>query len=380
MGEEVNSKTRVRLSLQHREPDRIPIDLGTMTVSGIHINAYSELIKSLGRKESLRIYDKYQQLAYVSENIREEFSVDTIPVIFNDLELYEENNKEEIIFDEWGIKRKKPKNGYYYDGISYPLKELDLNELKKVDFLKILEKINFNDIKRKNKNLKESNRAIIGQLWPGSLFQWAGFLRGFDTFLIDLMINKIFAETLLNKLLEYNIAYANKYLDIFGDTIDVIKIADDIGMQDAPIISLSLYREAIKNKHKQLINFIKSKSGAKVLFHCDGAIYDYIPEFIEIGVDIIQPVQVSAKGMGDTKKLKKEFGKDLVFWGGSCDPQGILVKNDCDKVIEETKRRIEDLAPGGGFIFSPIHNIQPNTPPKNIIVMFNSAIEYGKYF
>ncbi len=379
MTEKINSKARIKLALQHKEPDRIPIDLGTITVSGIHIKTYSDLAEKLGKKESLKIYDKYQQLAYVSDDIINEFNIDTTPIILNELEDYVEIYRDDIFVDEWGIKRKKPKNGYYYDGVSCPLQDIDLGELKKINFLKILEEINFKDVGRRNENLKNSDKAIVGQIWPGSLFQWAEMLRGFDTFLIDLITNKLYAETLLDKLLEYNITFTDKYLDIFGDIIDVVKIADDMGMQDAPIISPNLYRKAIKGRQKELIDFIKSKTDAKVLFHCDGAVYDLIPDFIDIGIDILQPIQVSASGMDDTRRLKREFGNDLIFWGGSCDSQEILSRANCKKVEEETKKRIEDLAPGGGYIFGPIHNIQPNTPTENIITMFNSAIKYGKY-
>jgi uroporphyrinogen decarboxylase len=191
------------------------------------------------------------------------------------------------------------------------------------------------------------------------------------------MINKTFAHMLLEKLLEYNLLYIDKYLDIFGDIIDVVKIADDISMQNAPIISPELYREFIKGRQRQIIEHIKEESKVKVLLHSDGAINDFIPDFIEIGVDILQPLQVSASGMNDTKKIKKDFGMDLVFWGAGCDSQEILVKADSKKVKEETRRRIEDLAPGGGYVFGPIHNIQPGTPPENIITMFETAFEYG---
>lgn len=379
MNNKINSKTRLNLSLNHKEPDRVPIDLGSMTVSGIHIRAYSDLIKELKKKENIKIYDKYQQLAYVSESIIKELNIDTIPIIFDNLEEYVENNEEEIVLDDWGIKRKKPKNGYYYDVIFFPLKDMDISQLKKINFLNILKKIDYKGAKLRNKSLKDNDKAVIGQIWPGGVFSTAQLLRGFEQFLIDLYSNKLFAETLMGKLLEYNIEYADRLLKSFGDVLDVVKIADDLAMQNALFFPVEFYRKNIKDKHKKLIEFIKSKTNAKVLFHCCGAVKDYIPDLIEIGVDIIQPVQVSAKGMDDTKKLKKDFGKDIVFWGGVCDAQNILPRGNEKDIENEVKKRISDLAPGGGFIFSPIHNIQPGIPAKNIISMFNTVIKHGRY-
>lgn len=379
MNKKINSKMRLNLSLNHKEPDRVPIDLGSMTVSGIHIKAYADLAKELKKKESFKIYDKYQQLAYVDEDVIKEFSIDTLPVIFNSLETYVENNEDDVILDDWGIKRRKPKNGYYYDVIFFPLKDMDVSQLKKINFLDILNKIDFKDAKSRNKNLKDSDKAVIGQIWPGGVFSTAQILRGFDQFLIDLYSNKLFAEILMDKLLEYNISYANKLLESFGEVLDVVKIADDLAMQNSLFFPIEFYRKNIKNKHKKLIEFIKSKTQAKVLFHCCGAMKDYIPEFIDIGVDIIQPVQVSAKGMDDTVKLKKDFGKDIVFWGGVCDAQNILPKGNEKDIKDEVRKRISNLAPEGGFVFSPIHNIQPGVPAKNIISMFETAIKHGKY-
>jgi uroporphyrinogen decarboxylase len=169
-----------------------------------------------------------------------------------------------------------------------------------------------------------------------------------------------------------------KMLRVIGDDIQLVTMGDDLGLQDGTAMSPDLYREMVKPIHKEFISFIKKRTRAKIWMHNCGSIYDLIPDFIELGIDVINPVQVSARNM-DTKKLKKEFGKDIVFWGAGCDSQNVLPWGKPEDIREEVKRRIEDLAPGGGFVFAPIMNIQLDVPVENIIAMFETALEYGKY-
>ncbi len=169
-----------------------------------------------------------------------------------------------------------------------------------------------------------------------------------------------------------------RYLSEIGKYIQVFVYWDDIAGQTGPLISPDTYRRLIKPKDKRIIEMVKSKTDAKFFYHCCGAAYDFIPDFIEIGVDILNPVQVSAMGM-DTARLKKEFGKDITFWGGGCDTQNVLPYGTPDEVREEVKRRINDLREGGGFIFNAIHNIQDEVPPENIMAMFETFEEFKKY-
>ena len=164
-----------------------------------------------------------------------------------------------------------------------------------------------------------------------------------------------------------------------GPYIQVIMICDDIATQRGPMISPDLYRARIKPRQAKLIEVIKRHTDAYVMYHACGATKEFLPDFIDIGVDIFNPVQVGAVGMDDTASLKREFGRDLTFWGGACENQKILPFGTPDEVREETKRRIDDLAPGGGFVFSPVHNIQDGVPPENILAMFEVAHEYGVY-
>jgi uroporphyrinogen decarboxylase len=173
-------------------------------------------------------------------------------------------------------------------------------------------------------------------------------------------------------------AYWEHVLGEVGDLVDVVQIGDDLGSQAGPLFSPDLFRRTYKPKLKELIASIKRHTNAKVYMHSDGSVHEYIPDFIDCGVDILNPVQVTAAHMGDTARLKREFGKDLSFWGGGCD-NVILATGSPAEVSAEARRRIDDLAPGGGFVFGSIHNMQAKVPPENIMALYDTARTYGIY-
>jgi uroporphyrinogen decarboxylase len=203
-------------------------------------------------------------------------------------------------------------------------------------------------------------------------------LRGFENFFIDFAQNKKTAAKFLDRILELRLAYWERMFEEVGDLADVVDTADDLGAQHSMLISPRTYRELVKPRHKELFDFIHKHSNAKIFFHSCGAIRPIIPDLIEIGCDILNPVQVSARDM-DSAELKREFGKDLVFWGGGVDTQAVLDSGTPRQVRDEVKRRLNDLMPGGGFVFNTVHNIQANVPVENIIAMIETVREYGKY-
>jgi uroporphyrinogen decarboxylase len=182
----------------------------------------------------------------------------------------------------------------------------------------------------------------------------------------------------MDQLAEANIRRFERYAATVGQHVHVVQFEDDLGMQDRPLLRPDLYREVVKPYHEKLFRFAKSRCDAYLLLHTDGAVSPFIPDFIDMGVDILNPVQVSAAGM-DTKALKREFGRDITFWGGGCDSQHVLPFGTPQEVADEVKRRIDDLAPGGGFVFGPIHNVQAGVPPENVVAMFRTAREHGVY-
>jgi uroporphyrinogen decarboxylase len=201
---------------------------------------------------------------------------------------------------------------------------------------------------------------------------------GMEKFLMALLTEPAFADRLMGTITDIYIESCNRYLDHVGPYIQVFTFWDDVAGQDGWMINPSLYRKLIKPKQKRLVEAIKKKTNAKLFYHSCGATRDLIPDLIEIGFDILNPVQVSARGM-DTRKLKADFGKEIVFWGGGVDTQKILPFGKPAEVVDEVKRRIDDLAPGGGFVFSAVHNIQAYVPPENIVAAFDTARAYGRY-
>jgi uroporphyrinogen decarboxylase len=204
-------------------------------------------------------------------------------------------------------------------------------------------------------------------------------MRGMDNLLADLALDSPVGQAVLQKVFEQKMAYWEHALTEVADEIVVAAEADDLSSQTGMIMSPDMYRKHLKPLHGQLFSFIKSKAPrVKLFFHSCGSVYDLIPDLIEIGVDILNPVQVSAAKM-DTARLKRHFGRDLVFWGGGVDTQRVLPLGTPQQVSDEVKRRIDDLAPGGGFVFAAVHCIQSDVPPQNIQAMWEALREFGAY-
>jgi uroporphyrinogen decarboxylase len=223
----------------------------------------------------------------------------------------------------------------------------------------------------------EKQGVFMGGLSAG-IMEMAAWMRGFTNFFSDFALNEKLLTALMTKVMELKMAYWEKALAEVGDNVDVIGEADDFAGQLRLLISPSMYRRIAKPLHKKLFDFIHARTKAKIFFHSCGAIRPVIPDLVEIGVDILNPIQVSAAGM-DTAELKREFGKDIVFWGGGVDTQRVLGDGTSQEVRADVRRRIEDLAPGGGFVFATVHNIQGNVPPENIMAMWEILQQYGHY-
>jgi uroporphyrinogen decarboxylase len=203
-------------------------------------------------------------------------------------------------------------------------------------------------------------------------------MRGFENYFSDFANNEKLLTSLMEKVMMLKMEYWDKALAEVGDYADAVGEADDFAGQYRMLISPGMYRRIVKPLHKRLFDFIHARTKAKIFFHSCGAIRPVIGDLIEVGVDILNPVQVSATGM-DSAELKKEFGKDIVFWGGGVDTQRVLGDGTPQQVRDDVRRRIEDLAPGGGFVFATVHNIQGNVPPENIMAMWETLQEYGIY-
>lgn len=382
----MNSRKRLLITLNHKEPDRIPLDLGGTIVTSITRDAYVSLKKYLALEvEDVKILDYVQQLPYIDERLLERLAVDVRMVATNyvttsEQEIYEEDDYY-YFYDRWGSKLRMPKkNGYYFDWVEFPINEISMDVLKKYKWPELDSKEYILTLKEKARFLYEnSDYALLGTaIFGGGIFEQPCRIMGMELFLTSLVTNEKFANEVMEKIAELYIENCLRYLDELGKYIQVFVYWNDIATQSGPMVSPDVYRRLIKPKDKKLIEAIKSKTDAKIFYHCCGAVRDFIPDLIDIGVDILNPVQVSAKGM-NTAELKKEFGEYITFWGGGCDTQHVLPNGTPDEVRSEVKRRIDDLAPGGGFVFSAVHNIQRGVPPENIMAMFEALEEYGKY-
>ena len=372
----MTSRQRVLTALNHKEPDRVPLDLGGLGTN-MQVRAQDELKNYLGIKGETKAF--VRQHAEPDEEILERFGIDTryvraIPL--NKTELASDNS----YVDDWGIKLQMPPSSHYYDVVEFPLANASsVSDLRNYDWPDPTDPRRVTGLKEKARHLfQNSNCAIVADAPQLGIFEMSWLLVGFEKFLIELSYNTNFVRYLLEKVTELEIALYDTFLSQVKDYIHVVAVSDDLGTQDNLIISPELYKSAIKPLHKKFWQFVKDKSNAYLYFHCCGSIKKLIPDFIELGVDILNPVQVSAADM-DTKQLKQEFGHDITFWGGGCDTQKILPFGTPEDVKNEVKRRIGDLSAGGGFVFAPVHNIQPDVPPENIVAMYQTALKNGGY-
>ena len=384
----MNNRERVLATLQHSEPDKIPFDIGGAPNTGMHIIAYRNLLKQWRDVREIELGDVIFQTALIDEDILQRLKVDLRGLdfsVFGSAKIQSELKEDEkysFFTGDWGIKWVMPKiNGLYYDVRQRPLSgRIDPKEVDTLNIpnLPSHEEIDF--FKRKAKIYRERGLAVVLAGPDGGILEHAFGIRGHEDFMIDMVSEPSLAKRLLDKILTYKLQYWKLMLKEMGNLVDIVSEGDDMATQESLIISPKLYRSMLKPLHRELFCFIRKNAKKPIFinFHSCGAIKELIPDLIEIGINSLNPVQVSATGM-DTKQLKKEFGKDLTFWGGGVDTQHILPRGTPQEVREEVKRRIEDLASGGGFIFAAIHNIQADVPPENIMAMWEAFNEYRKY-
>jgi uroporphyrinogen decarboxylase len=381
----MNSRERVITALSHREPDQIPFDLASTPVSGISSVAYNRLMEYMGRKEDNTLFDIVQQIINPSERFLLENGVDTRAVRAKSGKGFEPVHGEDggysFFHDEWGIKWRMPKSGgFYYDMASHPLE----NAVTEADvdawggFWDMSDESRYAGMKERAEQIYDAGYAVVVNSASAGMFEMLTWLMGYEASLTNLALEEGAAKRVLERMLEHKLAYWTRVLDEFGDKVTVCQEADDLGTQISLLISPGMYREYIKPLHRELFDLIHRKSDARVFIHSCGAIREILPDFIESGVDIINPVQFNATGM-DAAELKREFGRDLVFWGGGVDTQKTLPKGTPKEVEDNVKRMMDILRKDGGFVFNSVHNIQADAPPANLEAYFSTFHRYKKY-
>jgi uroporphyrinogen decarboxylase len=313
------------------------------------------------------------------------FRIDTRPLYSRPPKYWRDFDyvKLESFVDEWGALRKRsgPGKYHYYDIVGHPLSDTtSIEDLEKYRWPIGDDPGRIAGLREEAEHLyNHTPYALIGCPGGVDIFEACWFLRGYENSLIDMVENPEFAHAMIRKILDVQKRKYEAYLGAVGEYIEAIMIVDDFATQNSMFISPATYRTMIKPYQKELIDLIKSRTAAKIMIHSCGGIRPLLEDFIEIGVEAIQPVQVSAAGM-DTKKLKQDFGTRLTFWGGGCDSQRVLPQGTVDEVKAEVEKRIADLAPGGGFVFSPVHNVQFDVPAGNVVAMFDYAYQCSRCY
>jgi uroporphyrinogen decarboxylase len=382
----MNSRERVLKTLNHEEPDRIPFDLGATVASGIHVTAYRKLRHFLGLPAGEpRIEDVIQQLATIDDDVAGRLQTDCRNVaprsssIYN-LELRREGDYSAYT-DEWGIDWRMPREGgFYYDMYRHPMAAAEsIADVADYAWPDPTDPQRFAGLRERARAAHEQGRVVLlGGLCAG-VSEMHSWLRGYAQYYTDFYLKPELSEYVMDKVVDLKIAYWERALSEAGEYVNIVTEADDMAGQKRLLISPDIYRRFIKRRHAQIHGFIKKQAPAvKIWFHSCGAIRPLIGDLIETGIDILNPVQKSAAGM-DLVELKRDFGKDITFWGGGVDTQRVFGTGTPQQVHDDVKRSIDALAPGGGYVFATVHNTQANVPPENFVAMWETLQEYGRY-
>ena len=373
----MNARQRVVAALNHQEPDRVPMDLGSTIVSSMLAGVYNRLKKHLGINSPPLPGSGPSRKVLVETEVMERLQTDTRPIMTQaPRDSREISRMDEGYFrNEWGVEYSIPHtDSYAYVPTGIPLATAAISDIDSYDWPDPHDPGRTERLREKARILHEQNEyAIVGNVDKPSVFEIALAVRGFEQLLTDMALDKTFAFRLFEKITEIQIARYEHLLDETGEYLDIIVFGDDVGTQRGTLISAAAYQNLLKPFHKMLYDAIRRKTKAKIFYHTCGDCYELIPDFIEIGVNILNPIQVTACNM-KTDKLKREFGKDLCFWG-AIDTQVVLPKGSPEDVRTEVRQRVVDLATGGGYIVAPVHNVVNDVPPENIAAIYAEILQ-----
>jgi uroporphyrinogen decarboxylase len=412
----MTSRQRILDSIAHKEPGGLPADLGATPSSGISAIAYHRLKSHIGMTGGrTRVYDVVQQLAQPEDAILDRYGIDVIDIgrTFNtadddwyDVALFDGSPAQ---YPRWFHPQRTPEGGYiaraadgtpiatqlkdmnFYDQCCFPWEDdypADMqgalpDAMGKVLWAALVHSPwdhagdpGFWDTLRNNAlALRASSDRALMIVAGCNLFEWGTFLRRIDNFLMDLVAEPEQVARLLDALVEVHLKTLEKVCAAVGDVADIIRFGDDLGMDTGPFMSPDTYRTLFKPRHAKLCEYVHRHSRMHTFLHSCGSIRALLPDLIEAGFEVINPVQTACHGM-EAESLKNDFGRDVTFWGGGADTRHILNRGTPQQVRDDVRRRIDILAPGGGFVFNTIHNILPDVPPENIEAMFETVASY----
>ncbi len=371
----MNSRQRVLSALNHKIPDRVPIDFGGFH-SGIHWKAYLELINYLGIKDELKILDPIQQLAEPCEELLNRFHADIRYINLNPQFNPTTHNS---FTDEFGIiwKFQDEQRNYMYIA-NHPLENLSITEIEKYPLPDCNVQNIFTGIREQALIKSHKGLFALSTGISGSLLETCSNLRGIATWFVDTKESPLLCETLFDKISKYWMDFYSGLFKEIEDIVDIVIIGDDLAGQNGPLFSLDFYRGILKPRQKKLVEHIKKLTAAKICYHTCGSCFDFIPDLIDIGIDILNPVQIGLKNM-DSQKIKNEFGKYISLWGGAINNNQHLSFSHQEEIKYEVRKNIKIFKPSAGYIFSNTHNIQFDVPPANIVTLFDAAFESSAY-
>lgn len=379
----LSPRERILTTLDHRQPDRVPIILGTSNTTGMKRKPYDGLQQLLGLDDPVRYIYDWPELGTVlpAEEVLERLHSDARGVLDRfPATVYQRNQARPAhapFIDDWGSGQTEVEPDVWFPGV-HPLREaVTPAELDAYPWPDMSDPTRLAHVRGEVQRLAAENRyAIIGTPWLLFPLERAFAMQGMDQFLFNLAAEPDFAEALLRKNAQLCKELMGRFLAEAGDELDIIKIGDDIGTQDSLLMSPRTYRRLLKPIHADFIAFIRERTPAKIFFHTDGDVFDLIPDFIEIGVDILNPIQTSAGKMANLAELKQRYGTNLVFCG-AVDTHHILPHGTPEEVRAEVRRVCEIMAPGGGYILSSVHTLMNEVPPENILAMVDEAISFN---
>jgi len=377
---EMTSRERVWAAVNHEEPDRVPLDVGGGGNTTLAVEAYERLLAHWGLpRRSPDIMSKVFRLAFLDEETLLRLGSDTRPVrARNSSRALAPAEEPKTFVDAWGVTFRKAEypGGYYWELHRHPLAEATIEDLDRYPWPDPLDPALTAGLSEEVSALRDSPYALVATTGFKSFWEQGYMMRGLEQLLVDLVANPRFVAALMEKLLELNLAGTRRFLEIAGPSAQVFRAADDLATQSGLIMSPETYRAVLKPVYKRYFDFVHSMTNAKLFFHSCGRVTELVDDLVEIGVDILNPVQVSA--MGDTALLKARFGSRITFWGG-IDTQDVLPHGTPADVEREVVRRIRDLGPGGGYVLASVHNVQPDVPPENFLAMVEAVRKHGRY-
>lgn len=411
----MTSRERILAAINHQEPDYVPLDLGATPSSGISAIAYNNLKKHIGMTEGhTRTFDVVQQVVIPEDEIIDRFGVDVIDIgrVFNEKDEdwydYTLADGSTAQYPKWFRPEKQPNGDYlvhdaegtliarmpvgatFFDQTYFPYvddypddySDLD-HQMGKVLWSALVHSPwdHSNDpdfwktLREKTLALRAKTDKALMITCGCNLFEWGTFLRRIDNFLMDTYADPENVEELIEQLMERHLATLKNVCESVGDIVDILRFGDDLGMDTGMFMSREKYQELFKPHHTKLNEYVHTHSNMKTFLHSCGSLYPIIPDLIEAGYDCLNPVQTTAYQM-DPAVLKREFGKDITFWGGGCNTRSILNRSTPKEVYDYTTKMLEIFAPGGGYVFNQEHNIMPDVPAENLLAMYQAVADF----